>query len=194
MVLLFNYRSFPLAMTNYMFKIIKKCVIEYFERLFDFVLLYLIFKPINQRTNMKSIISKLFSEGDFYLKEAKAKFYLKKEEQCDAICCCCNAIKKFLDAYEKFLFEHIEPSDNYHILLHTISQKDPEFKRFTEKIYEVKCFAQESSKDKEGFFLYADEIDETIKIIIDIREYIASKVDLRREFLEEYTQTSFMTT
>jgi len=143
---------------------------------------------------MKSLISKLFTEGDFYLKEAKTIFYLKKEEHCDATCHCSLAIKKYLDAYEKFLFEHMTPSDNYHILLHTISQKDPDFNRFYEKIYEVKCFAEESGKDKEGFFLYADEVDATLKIVLDIREYVASKVDLHKQFLEEYTQTSFMTT
>lgn len=143
---------------------------------------------------MMSKIEQLFAEGDFYLKEAKSKFYLNKEEQCNATCSCCNSIKKYLDAYEKFLFEGLNPSSNYHVLLHMISQKDPTFKKFTEKIYEVKCFAEESKREGDKFFLYADEINDALKIVLEIRGYIASKIKLNKKFLDEYTETSFMTT
>lgn len=141
---------------------------------------------------MKAELATLFSEGDFLLKEAKTVFFFHKEEHSGAACHCCKAIKKYLDAYEKFLFSSLEPSANFHILLHTIVQRDPEFKKFSEKIYEVKCFAEESKNNSEEFFMYADEIDEVLKIILEIRNYIAGKVDIHKEFLEEYTQTSFM--
>jgi hypothetical protein len=141
---------------------------------------------------MKAQIATLFAEGDFLLKEAKTVFFLHKEEHSGAACHCCKAIKKYLDAYEKFLFSSMEPSENYHILLHTIIQKDPEFKKFSEKVYEVKCFAEESKSNADEFFMYAGEIDDVLKIILEIRNYIAFKVDFRNEFLAEYTQTSFM--
>ncbi|MGF7140645.1 hypothetical protein [Roseimarinus sediminis] len=143
---------------------------------------------------MMSDIEQLFVEGDFALKEAKSKFYLNKEEHCTAICSSCNAVKRYLDAYEKFLFEAVTPSENYHVLLHMIVQKDPKFKRFTGKIFEVKCFAEESKREGERFFLYADEMDEVLKIILELRTYIGSRVKLHKNFMEEYTETSFMTT
>lgn len=149
-------------------------------------------KPTNPLTTMKAQLASLFSEGDFLLKEAKKLFFFQKEEHSSAACHCCKAIKKYLDAYEKYLFSGIAPSENYHILLHTIIQKDPGFKQFSEKIFEVKCFAEESKSNADGFFIYADEINEVLKIILEVRNYIAAKIDFRKEFLEEYTQTSFM--
>ncbi|MFA9389133.1 MAG: hypothetical protein ACERKD_04975 [Prolixibacteraceae bacterium] len=143
---------------------------------------------------MKSIISKFFSEGDFLLKEAKSMFFLKKEEQCDAICHSCKAVKKYLDAYEKFLFSNMKPTENYHVLLHLIIQKDSEFKQFFEKIFELKCFAEESKRDQEGFFLFADEVDEVLKNVLEIRTYILGEIGMKKEFMEEYTETSFMNT
>lgn len=141
---------------------------------------------------MKAIISKLFSEGDSYLKEAKAMFLLKKEEQCDASCHSCKAIKKYLDAYEKYLYEQVNPTENYHVTIHLITQKDPGFKKFTGKIFEVKCFAEESRREKEGFFLYADEVNDALKIVMEVRNYIARKIKLHDEFLSEFSAASFM--
>jgi hypothetical protein len=141
-----------------------------------------------------SNIEQLFTEGDSYLKEAKSKFYMNKEEHCNASSSSCNSIKKYLDAYENYLFESINPSSNYHVLLHQISQKDASFKKFTEKIYEVKCFAEESKRKGEEFFLYADEINDVLKIVLEIRSYIASKIKLDNKFLDEYRGTSYMAT
>lgn len=141
---------------------------------------------------MEASITKLFSEGDSYLKEAKTMFLLKKEEQCDASCHSCRAIKKYLDAYERYLFEHLKPSENYHVLLHMITEKDPAFKKFFGKIFEVKCFAEESRNEKDGFFLYAEEVDEALKIVLEVRKYIANKVKLRNEFLSEFSAAPFM--
>lgn len=140
------------------------------------------------------IIEQLFIEGDTYLQKAKAEFYLEKEEQCDAICSSCKAIKKYLDAYETFLYRGIKPSENYHVVLHVILQKDPDFRHFIEKIFEVKCFAEESKRKNEEFFLYADEINETLKNVLEIRNYVARKVKLHRKFMEEFTEPSFMST
>lgn len=143
---------------------------------------------------MKPIISQLFSEGDFHLKEAKTNFLVNEDNQCDAMCKTCNAIKKYLDAYEIFLFEQMKPTENYHVLLHVIVQKDPGFVGFSEKIYEVKCFADESKENKEGFFLYADEVNDIMKNVMEVRNYIAKKINHKEPFLSEYTETSFMST
>ncbi len=139
---------------------------------------------------MKYEIEKLFEEGDDLLKESKSKFYLQKEEHCGASCSCCCALKKYLDAYEMFLFEFIKPSENYHVLLHTITQKDPEFNDFNEKIFKVKCFADESKKEGEGFFIYPDEVNDVLKIVVEIRNYIGKKVGLSSEFLQESRKIS----
>ena len=119
-------------------------------------------------------------------------FLLKKEEQCDASCHSCKAVKKYLDAYEHYLFEHLKPTENYHVLMHLITQKDPSFKKFTEKIFEVKCFAEESRREKEDFFLYADEVNDALKIVLEVRKYIAKKIKLQDEFLSEFSSASFM--
>lgn len=140
------------------------------------------------------IIEQLFTEGDSYLQQAKAEFYIKKEEQCDATCSSCKAIKKYLDAYEMYLYRGMKPSENYHVLLHVILQKDPGFRRFVEKVFEIKCFAEESLRKKDEFFLYADEIDETLKNVLEIRTYVAREVKLKRSFLEEANELSFMST
>jgi hypothetical protein len=141
---------------------------------------------------MEAIIEQLFSKGDFYLKEAKVNFFMKKEDQGDAICNCCNALRMYFEAYEKFLFVKVKPSENYHVLLHVIFQKDPDFKKFHEKIFEVKCFAEESKRKGEEFFLYADEMNDVLKIVLDVRRYIAEKINLGHKFLSEFTGTSFM--
>lgn len=143
---------------------------------------------------MKPEFEKYFTEGDFFLKEAKSKFYLQKEEHCSATSSCCKAVKKYLDAYEKFLFEGLKPSENYHVLLHMITHRDPDFSRFSEKIFEVKCFAEESKQEGDKFFLYPDEINDVLKIVLDLRNYIAKKMELNKVFMKEYIDSSFMGT
>ncbi|MDA3929135.1 MAG: hypothetical protein PF541_09255 [Prolixibacteraceae bacterium] len=141
---------------------------------------------------MKPTIPTLFSEGDFYLKEAKSMFFLKKEEQCNGSCNSCLAIKKYLDAYEKFLFKKNFQTENYHVLLRMINQKDSKFNQFSEKIFEVKCFAEESKREKEKFFLFAEEMNDVLKIVLDIRSYIANKVGYKKEFFADYHELSIM--
>ena len=143
---------------------------------------------------MKAIIPKLFSEGDSYLMEAKSMFFLRKEEQHCGSCNSCNAIKKYLDAYKQHLFKGSHSTENYHLLLHSLIEGDPEFKKFTEKIYEVKCFAEESKREGEHFFLYAEEINDVLNIAFEIRKYISKKVGFKKEFLADYLHTSYMTT
>ena len=70
--------------------------------------------------------------------------------------------------------------------------KYEEFKQFTEKIYEVKCFSDEAKKDPEAFFLYDDEINNVLKIVLGVRNYIARKVELGKEFMKEFSENSFM--
>lgn len=141
---------------------------------------------------MDTKIENLFSAGDTYLKEAKGMFYAQDEKQIPAACDCCEAIKRYLDAYEISLFNQLDPSENYHVVLHTITQKDPDFKQFSDKIYQIKCFSDESKKDPESFFLYDDEIDDILKNVLKIRNYIAQKVDLGKEFMKEFSENSFM--
>jgi hypothetical protein len=141
---------------------------------------------------MMTKIENLFTEGDSYLKDAKAMFFANGDKHSDSSCYCCEALKKYIDAYEMFLFERVEPSKNYHVVMHTIAQKDPDFKQFNEKIYEIKCFADEAKKEPENFFLYDDEIDEVLKNILKIRKYIASKVHLDKEFMQEFSNNDFM--
>lgn len=142
---------------------------------------------------MSPIIPKLISEGDFYLKEAKSKFFLKKEETHFASCDGCTAIKRYLDAYEQFLFEGIQRTENYHVLLHIINDEDANFKQFAEKIYEVKCFAEESKREGEKFFLFADEMNDVLNNIHEIRDYIVGEIGIKKEFLIEYLEDSFIT-
>ena len=143
---------------------------------------------------MKAIITKLFSEGDSNLMEAKSKFFLRKEEQHCGSCNSCSAIKKYLDAYKQFLFKGGHETENYHLLLHLIIQEDPDFKMFTEKIYEVKCFAEESKREGDRFFLFAEEINDVLNIAFEIRKYIANKVGFKKDFLADYLHTSYMAT
>ncbi len=142
---------------------------------------------------MDEFIQQLFSEGESFLKEAKAEFLVNEDDQCDAMCKSCNSIKRFLDAYELHLFKEKKPTQNYHLLLHTISQKDPDFDRFTKMIYEVKCFSEESKNNPEGFFLYDDEINDILKIVLEIRNYIAEKLAIKESILDNIS-ASFMTT
>ncbi|MFA9389134.1 MAG: hypothetical protein ACERKD_04980 [Prolixibacteraceae bacterium] len=121
---------------------------------------------------MDTKIAKLMSEGDFYYAEAKSKFFLKKELKCIAPCGNYKALKIYLDAYEMFLYAGKAPSVNYHVLVHMIIGKDPEFEKFKENIYKVKCFAEESQHGGEEFYLFSNEINSVLKIVGDIRKYI----------------------
>lgn len=142
---------------------------------------------------MKDKIVKLVTRGDYYLKEAKSKFWIKEEEsQGDATCNCSKAIKKYLKAYEHFLLPNLKPIDNFHVLLRTILEKDPDFKQFYDRIFEVKCFAEESRKKGEKFFLYDDEMNNAIKISLGIRDYIANKIHIEKQFLSEFVGAPFM--
>lgn len=162
---------------------------------FDFVPLALILNVVCKRNLiMKPIISRLFEEGDYYLKEAKQMFYLRKEEQYLGPVYSCMAIKRYLDAYEKHLFRKDVQTENYHVLLQLIIQHDPAFRKFSEKIFEVKCFAQESENQKEGFFLFAEEMNDVIHIVLEIRSYVAKKVAYKSDFLSEYFSSFMMST
>lgn len=143
---------------------------------------------------MNPVITGLISEGDYYLKEAKSIYFVKKEESYNGSCNSCNAIKKYLNAYEEFLFENKSKTENYHVLLHLICQKDPEFRKFMEKIFEVKCFAEESQREKENFFLFDEEINDVLNSVFEIRSYITAKVGFDKEFLADYFESSMMTT
>jgi hypothetical protein len=141
---------------------------------------------------MKQTILKLLTEGDCYLKEAKSDFLIRQEEQCSAANKCSKSIKKYLEAYRCFLTSKFAPSNNYHVLFHGILQADPEFNQFYEKIFQVKCFAEESKRYKEDFFLYDDEINSSINISCQIRNYILRKLEIEKQFLSEYLGTCFM--
>jgi hypothetical protein len=142
---------------------------------------------------MKDEILKLVTKGDYQLKEAKSNFWVKKiDEQGTATCSCCKAIKNYLKAYEIFLFPEMPALTNFRVLFRTIIEKDPDFKQFNEKIFEVKCFAEESKNKGEEFFLYPEEMNEAINIALGIREYIAKKIHFEQQFLAEYLGTSFM--
>ncbi|HKK80807.1 MAG TPA: hypothetical protein VJ909_01080 [Prolixibacteraceae bacterium] len=141
---------------------------------------------------MKEKIKDLFSEGDGYLKDAKTLFFANEDRQNIGSCNCCEAVKRYIDAYEKYLFEKISPSKNYHVVMHTIEQKDPNFKKFNDVIYEIKCFADEARKEPESFFLYDDEIDDVLKNVLKIRNYIASKVHINEEFMHEFSNNDIM--
>lgn len=132
---------------------------------------------------MKSEIESVFVEGDSLLKEAKTMFYKNEEGQSEAVCVACRAMKKYLDAYELFLFESIKPSENFHLLLHTIIQRDNEFDKFNEKIFKVKCFLEESKKEAVTFFLYPEEVNDVLKTIIEIRNYVGLKTGLNEQFM-----------
>lgn len=141
---------------------------------------------------MKETILNLMTRGDYHLKEAKSKFWVRQDEQCGAACSCCKAIKKYLDAYKHYLYPGLKPLANYHVLFRTLTQRDPHFQRFYEKIFQVKCFAEESKREKENFFLYDDEMNNAIKISLEIRDYISRKIKIDTQFLSEYLGTTFM--
>jgi len=142
---------------------------------------------------MKEEIVKLVTRGDFYLKEAKSKFWIKpEEEQGSASCNCSKSIKKYLKAYDFFLTEGENLVDNLHDLLSVIVEKDPEFQQFYDKVYEVKCFAKASKTKGEEFYMLDDEVDKTIKIALGIRDYITNKIHFEKKFLSEYLGASFM--
>jgi hypothetical protein len=142
---------------------------------------------------MKDDILNLVTRGDYHLKEAKSKFWIKQEEeQGSASIHCSKAIKKYLMAYDFFLMSGINLVDNFHDLLKTILEKDPDFQQFYERIYEVKCFAKASKSKGEEFYMLDDEMDKTIKIALGIREYIANKIHFEKQFLAEYLGASFM--
>lgn len=141
---------------------------------------------------MKEKILELLTKGDYHLKEAKSKFWIRQTEQCDGACSCCKAIKKYLEAYKHFLLPGLNPIDDFHVLIRTIVQRDVEFQQFNDKIFEVKCFAEESKRKKENFFLYDDEKNNAINISLDIRKYITGKIHFEQQFLSEYLGTTFM--
>jgi len=141
---------------------------------------------------MKEKILKLLSKGDFHLKEAKSKFWIRQTEQCDGTCSCCKALKKYLVAYVHYLLPGMKPVDNFHVLIRSILQRDSEFQQFYEKIFQVKCFSEESKRKKEDFFLYDDEKNNTINILLEIRSYIAGKIKFEQQFLSEYLSDNLM--
>jgi hypothetical protein len=142
---------------------------------------------------MKDKILKLVTRGDYYLKDAKSKFWMdREEEQGIASIHCSKAIKKYLMAYDYYLKPEENPVDNFHDLFKIILEKDPDFQKFYDKVYEVKCFAKQSKSKGEEFFMLDDEMDKTIKIALGIREYIANKIHFEKQFLAEYLGTSFM--
>jgi hypothetical protein len=135
---------------------------------------------------MREEIVKLLNKGDFHLKDAKSKFWIRQTEKCDGTCSCCKAIKKYLEAYLHFLLPGMKSIDNFHVLIRTIVQRDPVFQEFNDKIFEVKCFAEESKRKKENFFLYDDEKNNAINISLEIRSYITEKIHFEQQFLSEY--------
>jgi hypothetical protein len=155
------------------------------------------FRRVKEHSNMltmKEEIIKLLTKGDYHLKEAKSKFWIRRNEQCEGTCSCCKAIKKYLEAYLHYLLPGLNPIDDFHVLLHTIIQRDPDFKQFYDKIFEVKCFGEEAKRKKENFFLYDDEKNNAINISLEVRNYITGKIKFEKQFLSEYIGTSFMTT
>jgi hypothetical protein len=144
---------------------------------------------------MKDKILKLVAKGDYHLKEAKSRFWIRqKEVQGHATCECCKALVKYLKAYEHYLFPALRSSNNIHLLLRKILERDHDFQQFYEKVFEVKCFAEESKNEKENFFIYDDEMNNAITIALSIREYISMKVHFEKQFMSEYIDTSFMST
>jgi hypothetical protein len=141
---------------------------------------------------MKERVLELLTKGDYHLKEAKSKFWIRQTEQCDGTCSCCKAIKKYLEAYKHYLLPGMNPIDNFHVLIRTIVQRDPDFQQFYDKIFEVKCFAEEAKRKKENFFLYDDEKNNAINISLEIRNYISRKIKFEKQLLSEYLGTTFM--
>jgi hypothetical protein len=141
---------------------------------------------------MKEEILELLTKGDYHLSEAKSKFWIRQTELCDGACNCCKAIKKYLEAYKHYLMPGLNPIDDFHVLIRMIVQRDPEFKQFNDKIFEVKCFAEESKRKKENFFLYDEEKNNAINISLEIRKYISGKIMFEKQFLSEFLGTTFM--
>jgi|GEM_PF-3128380 len=141
---------------------------------------------------MKEKILELLTRGDYHLNEAKSKFWIRQTEQCDGTSSCSKAIKKYLEAYKHYLLPGMSPIDNFHVLIRTIVQRDPEFQKFYDKLFEVKCFSEESKRKKENFFLYDDEKNNAINISLEIRSYIAGKIKFDHQFLSDYLGTNFM--
>ncbi|HPR31986.1 MAG TPA: hypothetical protein PLK12_07820 [Prolixibacteraceae bacterium] len=143
---------------------------------------------------MKSKLKEFFAEGDFHLKEAKSLFFHHQEEQCNATCQSCKAVKKYLDAYEYHFNEHFKPTENMHLLMRTLIRQDPDFEKFYAPVFDVKCFAEEALHHKDEFFLYDSEVDKLMHSIMELRTYIAEKVGFKKEFLFGATKNKFMGT
>ena len=143
---------------------------------------------------MKSQIEQLFNDGDSCLREATSESFLKDEVQGDVVCNCCKAIKKYLGAYVLHLYSTFEPSESYHSLVHVILQKDADFRLFIEKIFAIKCFAEEARLKNETASLDVDDIKSILKDALEIRNYIASKIRFLFEFIEKNSELSFMST
>ncbi len=141
---------------------------------------------------MKEEILQLLTEGDVHLKESKSELLTKRDDQCVGANKCLKAIKKYIVAYQFFLNSESLPTNNFHLLLHEITEKDPDFKQFTANIFQVKCFSEESKEYKEEFFLYDDEVNSIINTALEIRDYISKKINFDQKFLYEYLGTSFM--
>ncbi|MBP7506831.1 MAG: hypothetical protein KA807_03340 [Prolixibacteraceae bacterium] len=142
---------------------------------------------------MRDKILQLLTDGDFYLKEAKSKFLMRQDEdQSDAARSCSKAIKRYLEAYKCFLTSRFIYTTNFHIMVREILQYDPEFMKFYDRIFKIKCFAEESKRYNEDFFLYDDEVNSSIDAALDIRSYVSQKIHNEHPFLSEFIGTSFM--
>lgn len=141
---------------------------------------------------MKEKILQLFTEGDALLKESKSELLASLDDQCVGTNKCLKAIKKYIETYQLFLNSTCVLTNNFHLLLHEITEKDLEFEMFASKIFQVKCFSEESKKYKEEFFLYDNEVNDVINIALEIRDYISKKIHFDQKFLYQYQGTSFM--
>jgi len=141
---------------------------------------------------MKEKIIELLTRGDYHLNEAKSKFWIRTTEACDGTSSCSKAIKKYLEAYKHYLLPGMTAIDNFHVLIRTIVQRDPDFQKYYDKLFEVKCFSEESKRKKENFFLYDDEKNTAINISLEIRKYITEKINFDHQFLSDYMGTTFM--
>ncbi|MBN1924681.1 MAG: hypothetical protein JW798_02490 [Prolixibacteraceae bacterium] len=141
---------------------------------------------------MNEKLKEIFDEGDYHFKEAKTLFFHKQEEQCNATCQSCKAVKKYLDAYEYFFNDHFKPTENLHLLMRTIIRQDSEFEKFYAPVFDVKCFKEEAMHHKEEFFLYDSEVNKLIHSIHEIRDYIAEKIGYNKKFLFDASDTRYL--
>ncbi|MCF8360312.1 MAG: hypothetical protein K9H26_16280 [Prolixibacteraceae bacterium] len=141
---------------------------------------------------MDKKVKEIFDEGDYHLKEAKTLFFHNQDEQCSATCESCNALKKYLDAYAYWQNDHFKPTDNLHLLMRTLIRQDADFERFYAPVFDVKCFSQEAIHNKDEFFLYDTEVNNLIRSIREIRDYIATKIGYDKKFLFDNSDSRYM--